>query len=123
MERTKPTYLPKSMAPVSKRPATKKPSIPFKAKAVGFLLTVLFAHFLSVKLFAYPFLYCWFAGLVFPIWDAVSSILCVGLFLYIVYSVFRLSRTGFFTSVFLFAVNLSVPTYATIIFHTGGSCT
>ena len=100
----------------------KKPALTWKEKLLGLAIGVVVLHFLSVKLFGYPFLYCWFSGIAFQLYDVLAALLNVVLFGYMVFQVFRLSLVGFFAAALLFAVNLSIPKYASIIFQAGGLC-
>lgn len=87
----------------------------------GFLLVILL-NILSVKLFGFPFLYCWGRGLAFALYDTISTALSVALVCYMFYCVFRLSLRSLWVPFLLLAANLSLPMYATILFKLGGSC-
>lgn len=86
------------------------------------LLMVLVANYVSIKIWHYPFLYCWTGSTVHLLYDSAFTFLQIIIAAWVVWKVLTLRVAGAILGILVYGFLLKAPEFASIIFAVGSSC-
>ncbi len=100
----------------------KKPKLDLREKLLLWGVFALFAHYLVIKYYDYPPLYCLLKPIGVQLFDAFSAMAITAAFLYILFAAVTLSLRRFMIGAMVYVIIAGLPTFADAILRVGASC-
>lgn len=100
----------------------KEASLTTSETAIGALLVLAGANYLSARLAGYPFLYCWLSPAMRTLYSDWGLVILYGVSAYIVFQLLRGRAAQALGGTILFVAIIELPRLADAVFRLGGSC-